>query len=236
VRDIFEWLRRTLLWRLPGEATAWDEIFRKRAEVDVLPHERPRIGGKLLDDWALQTICMCPSGGRVIVRRFPDSIRLTVSHPKYIESGASNVVEIRVDPQGEPYLYFDLILFQTEHYPGFGASAFYRAAQAALRAGFSRIDLLAAGGNGYKYTWSRPFNGYYSWARYGFNALLWPATLSRLASNPQLSACKELLDIIDVDPAWWKKHGDGCEMSFALRSTSRSWYTLNRYLAERGLK
>lgn len=164
------------------------------------------------------------------------AVVLTVLHPKYLEQNSRNRVEIRVDGSGDPFLYFELILFDAQAYPGFGAVAFYRAAQAAQRVGLTRIELLAAGGQGYKYSWTRPFNGYHSWARFGFDAPLWPTTLQKCAQVPHLANCRTLLDIIAVDPGWWKANGDGCDMAFDLRQGSRSRHTLLTYLKERGLK
>lgn len=237
MRKLSQWINRQVFWRLPGQKTAWDEIFRGRADVDILRHERPQIDGKDLDDWVLQTIAMCPAGGRVVVERQQAVILLEVIHPKFIEQGKSNYIEIRVDSAGSPYLYFDYILFDTKPYPGFGAVAFYRAAQAAQAAGFCRIELLAAGGDGYKSGgWVRSFNGYHSWARYGFNADLWLQTKRMLEAHPVLSGCKDVLDVIELDPEWWRQNGDGCEMHFDLRRGSRSWHTLITYLTERRLK
>lgn len=236
MRNVVEWVIRHVGWRLPSQRTRWDEIFRGAAVVHVLRHERPRINGTVLDDWLLQTISMCPAGGQLFVDVTSSAIKLTVVHPKYIEQGRRNLVEIRVDKAGNPYLYFDLILFKGKDYPGFGAVAFYRAAQAAKRVGFQRIELLAAGGAGYKHQWTRQFNGFHSWARYGFNAPLWPKTLQLLKGHPKLSNCRDLLDVINTDPEWWKQNGDGCDLTFDLRSGSRSWYTLAQYLKERGLQ
>ena len=222
MRSIIEGLKRFVVWRIPGQKTVWNGIFRGPADVDVLQHERPIINSKVMDDWVIQTLAMCPSGGRVIVTRQQDKISFEISHPKYIEQGKQNLIEIQVDSQGNPYLYFDFILFETQAYPGFGAVAFYRAAQAAQSAGFSHIELLAAGGKGYKANWTRVFNGYHSWARYGFNAKLWPETKALLIGHPTLEKCEEVLDIIDLDPDWWKKNGDGCDMVFDLHPKGRS--------------
>lgn len=236
MKVLFEWARRQVWWRLPGERTVWDDMFRGHARVDVLSHERPRLRTGLLDNWTLQSLAMCPAGGRLVVRQEPSAVVLTVLHPKYLEQNSRNRVEIRVDGNGDPFLYFELILFDAQAYPGFGAVAFYRAAQAAQRVGLTRIELLAAGGKGYKYSWTRPFNGYHSWARFGFDAPLWPTTLQKCAQVPHLANCRTLLDIIAVDPGWWKDNGDGCDMVFDLRQGSRSWHTLLTYLKERGLK
>lgn len=115
-------------------------------------------------------------------------------------------------------------------------SLFFRAAQATRRVGFLRIELLAAGGAGQKSAWARKFNGYYSWARYGFNTQFWSRALALAGRYPHLSRCRELLDVINIEPVWWKLHGDGCDLTFDLCPDSRSWYALSNYLSERGLK
>ncbi len=203
--------------------------------MKVKPGARPLVGERWLDDWMLQTIVMCPANGRVVVEQRKQAFVITGSHPEHMEPGGRNVVEIRIGSDGEPFLYFDWVLFSTQAGKGFGAVAFFRAAQAASRARFQRIDLLAAGGAGYKHQWTREFNGYHSWARFGFNAPLHASTLALIKDHPKLSGCTELLDIIDNDPEWWKQNGDGCELTFDLRSGSRSWYTLTKYLSEKEL-
>jgi hypothetical protein len=194
---------------------------------------RPKINGHVLDDWQIQTLAMCPSGGKVRVRHHQAEFTLEVTHPDLIETKRVNVVELRKDAN-EYYIYIDLVLFATSGLKGFGASAFLRMAQTAQQLGFQRIDLLAAGGAGYKHKWTRAFNGFHSWARFGFNATLWPETVARLQSSPHLQGCTELWEIIERDPGWWKDNGDGCDLSFDLRTDSRSWHTLYTYLEKKG--
>ncbi|WP_186139900.1 hypothetical protein [Burkholderia gladioli] len=237
MRSIVETFIRQVKWRTPAEKTKWDHFFRGKALV-VAPTIRPSVHKKFLDDWLLQSISMCPKGGAVYVAPLGRTgVALRVQHLRYIESGEENIIHLLVDQQNKPYVYFDMVLFSADLH-GFGAVAFYRAAQAAQRAGFDRIELLAAGGAGYKIRsqWSRSFNGFYSWARYGFDAPLHPETRIRLANIPQLAQASCLLDVLDIDPEWWRQNGAGSNLTFDLKSGSRSWYTLKNYLVSKGLK
>lgn len=231
MRYLREWFRRELLWRVKTHGSKWDSYFRGKAEVRIT--HRPKVNGHVLDDWQIQTLAMCPTGGKVRVRHHQAEFMLEVTHPDLIETMRTNVVELRKDANGY-YVYIDLVLFESSGIKGFGASAFLRMAQTAQQLEFQRIDLLAAGGTGYKNTWSRVFNGFHSWARFGFNAKLWPETLEKLKDYPHLQGCTELWDIIELDPDWWKANGDGSELSFDLRENSRSWHTLYTYLEKKG--
>lgn len=197
--------------------------------------DRPEVNGHELDDWQIQTLAMCPTGGTVKVRASSSEIVLIAEHPDLIEKNESNIVFIRRDASG-PYIYVELVLFASSSYKGFGATAFLRMAQTAQQLGFLRIDLLAAGGTGYKtaFGWSRAYNGFHSWARFGFNAKLWPETVAKLQNFPHLQGCADLLDIIERDPDWWKTNGDGSKLTFDLQENSRSWHTLYTYLGKKG--
>lgn len=228
MRYASEWGRRQA-WRL--RPTQHDVKFRGSAVARV--QVRPVIGSHLLDDWQLQTIAMCPSGGQLDVYLDSDAlgpyIRMSVRHPTLVVG--QNEVFLRLDANGLPFVYFDMIRFSGP--PGFGTTAFTRSAQTAARLGYRRVELLAAGGPTYKMgggQWAQPFNGHYTWARFGFNAALHPQTLANLAATGGPANCQTLLDVMDQDPTWWKQHGAGGEQVFDLDAGSRSWHTLFKYL------
>ena len=219
------------MWRLPYRRSQWDSLFRGKAQV--LAKQRPKIAGASLDDWQLQTLAMAPAGATVRAKVRQSEISLETTHDALIELNEINKVVLKRDAKGL-FIYVDLMLFSSAGKKGFGATAFLRMAQTAQRLGFERVDLLAAGGTGYKHSWSRSFNGYYSWARFGFDSDLWPATLAKLTTHGGPLGARTLLDIIESDPAWWKTHGDGCDLTFDLRRGSRSWHTLYTYLDMKG--
>jgi hypothetical protein len=104
--------------------------------------------------------------------------------------------------------------------PGLGSCAFYRAAQTAKRLGLAEITLLAGGGTGAKLApgegWNLQMIGYNVWPKLGFNAPIDAALAPLIAQTPALAQCTDVLEIIAIDPTWWKDHGDGCEMIFDL--------------------
>jgi hypothetical protein len=234
MRYLSEYFRRNVSWRLDDLGSKCDDYFRGKAEV--IATDRPTIYNKPLDDWQIQTLAMCPSGGSVYVDLLQNFGEFEISHADKIEKGYKNLIQLRQDTSGV-YLYIDLVLFDAADIEGFGATAFLRAAQMASRLGFSRIDMLAAGGRGYTRQWTRKYNGYYTWPRFGFNAPLQSPILSLIQGTAKFAGCLTVLDVVGRDPSWWQDHGDGCEMTFELQSNSRSWHTLYTYLNEkRGLK
>lgn len=230
---IHEWLIRNILWRCDSKQV--DRYLRGRAKVFLKDRRRPVIDAPI-NDWQLQTLGLCPAGGLVQVEVINDAIEIISYHPEFINSKIPIQIKLQIDISGEVFLYYDWVMLST-NIKGFGCVAFYRAAQVAQRLGISSVKLLAAGGAGYKYTWAEDskFNGYHSWARFGFDADLWPETILKIKEHPLLSACTKLSQIIDIDPGWWRDNGDGCEMVFDLRKGSGSWHTLQAYLKERQL-
>lgn len=225
MRYLEETLRRHIHWRL--RPTPRDSLFRGPATVRA--PQRPQLNGKPLDDWQLQTLAMCPTGGHVHVRYHrPSHITLESLHPDHIGQGNRNVVELKRDSNSR-FLYLEIVQFSSTA-SKIGRTAFFRLAETAMRLGFKRVELLAAGGTQYKNPWTQPFNGYYTWPRFGFDAELWPVTLAKLQGIQHLSGCQRLLDVMERDPEWWKINGDGSELTFDLQEGSRSWHTLYTYL------
>ena len=233
------WVWRNIYWRLKGERCVHDSYF--RGTCRFLVKNWPRIGGRELSRLELQALSMAPAGSTISVRVIDGELQMTIAHPDLILTGFENVVYLKHDQAlDEIYLYIDLVMFDGKVCPeGFGAVGFLRCAEMAYRLGFSRIELLAAGGADYKIanSWSRDdFNGYYSWARFGFNAELHSLTREMIKNDPGLSGCNDLADIIGRQPDWWWEHGGGGELTFDLQRGSRSWQTLYAYLESKDLR
>ncbi|HEX2907419.1 MAG TPA: hypothetical protein VHO69_11195 [Phototrophicaceae bacterium] len=130
------------------------------------------------------------------------------------------------------YLYNDFFA-TTEKGTGIGAEYFYNEVQAAARAGIGYIKVYAAGDRH-----SETFNGYYTWARFGYDAELdsinpflqrkIPAALGNPETMQQLMATKAGRD-------WWKEHGQSWDGAFDLRDDSLSRRVLENYMQERGI-
>ncbi|MBB3193229.1 hypothetical protein [Roseateles terrae] len=230
------WFWRNVLWRFADERCKHDEYFRRSCRVVFI--DKPALGGKAIDRFQIQSLSMAPAGATVVVKMQRDEIVMQVTHPKLIKKGYTNEFYIRADPDSqELYLYIELAMF-ADGPKGLGAVGFFRCAQVGCALGLARVDLLAAGGKSYKIAgeWNPGFNGYYSWARFGFNAPLHPLTAEAIAALPRLAGAKDLLEIIERDPHWWSLEGGGGEMTFDLRAGSRSWHTLPTYLSDNGYR
>lgn len=165
------------------------------------------------------------------------AVYLEARHPHFIINKwrDANYVELRRE-HDDYYLYLDYIWFSEDCPKGFGAVALLNMAYAAHTLGFSRIELLAAGGTGIKEgPWSEEFWGYESWPRPGFDAELQPKMLALTRVESHLNAMTHVSQIVQADLGWWKEHGDGWTMTFDLAQGSASWDTLYKFCKERGL-
>jgi hypothetical protein len=112
---------------------------------------------------------------------------------------------------------------------GVGVDVFTRQVEALRKAGFDRIETGAAGSKAE----SHYYNGYYTWAAFGYNARIpWDVTLpSKFASVKDLH---ELLSKPGGLEAW-KEHGHGFEGVFDLKPGSKSLEVLAAYRKHKGL-
>lgn len=171
-----------------------------RSEIDI------EIAGEILSPGALQKLAGCPAGGTVIVDNDPENFYLTVRHFEWIRNDAlnANQIVIRADELGY-YLYLEYIWFAEACPKGLGAVMLLKMAEEAQRLGFSRIELLAAGGSGIKQgPWNEAYWGYECW----------PPILALTKHVPHLAAYTRVSEIVEADLDWWKDHGDGWEMRF----------------------
>ena len=80
------------------------------------------------------------------------------------------------------------------------------------------------------------YNGYYTWARLGYQA---PLTRSELDDLPDaLSGATTIMDLMETDEGvqWWQVHGSSKTMVFDLIGESRSVQYLREYLRLKGIK
>lgn len=219
----------------PKPATTLDPLFSGAATI--LTDLDLDIGGTLVTDEQLQRLAGCPSDGTTTVTGDADAVYLESRHTEYILNRwrNANYVEIRRQDD-EYYLYLDYIWFSDKCPKGFGAVALLNMAYTAVELGFSRIELLAAGGTGVKgAAWSEQYWGYEVWPRLGFDTELQPPMLALTAREPHLKGMTHVSQIVRENLDWWKKNGDGWTMTFDLTPGSASWDTLYMFCKERGL-
>jgi len=79
----------------------------------------------------------------------------------------------------------------------------------------------------------RSNNGYYTWARFGFDAYLGP---EKVFLPPHLSRVKTTNDLmLNGGHLWWKQHGSQRSMVFDLAEDSSMMQVFQAYLKEKGL-
>jgi hypothetical protein len=107
---------------------------------------------------------------------------------------------------------------------GFGTQVFAGQVWALQRLGVSRIEAEIAGSA------ASPYNGYYTWARLGFNAPLTPEEQRRLP--PGLAGARTLHELLAREGglAYWRRHGSGREAVFELTPGSPHCAILSTYL------
>ena len=109
---------------------------------------------------------------------------------------------------------------------GLGVAAFTQQMKAAQQLGLTRFELWAAGD-----FFDRANNGYYTWARFGFDALL--TSQQRRSLPMSLSGSQTVNEVIQRGgQGWWKQAGSDTKMVFYLHPGSAMIKTLLRYLQE----
>jgi hypothetical protein len=111
---------------------------------------------------------------------------------------------------------------------GLGLKLFTRQVENATALGFKAISTEAARGTGY--------NGYYTWARFGYNAKLNAETRSVLP--PELKGARSMHELFRTQTGrdWWQSMGDTTSMRFNLSPNSAARRRLKDYTAERATR
>ena len=111
---------------------------------------------------------------------------------------------------------------------GLGTEIFASQVKAAADAGFEEIMTLAAGEPG------DDLNGYYTWARLGYDAPL-PKGASSASAQVQWPEVERVSDMMKTPErrAWWKANGGSFIGTFDLKKNSQSRKVLDAYVAEK---
>jgi hypothetical protein len=170
-----------------------------------------------------------PDGTLLDVAAWPqhqDAVRLVLTH-NWIYGAA--VRFIFRDVNGELAILNEHLQVRDDAPPGIATRMLAHLVREASRRGVRYIQAEAAGGPG------STFNGYYTWARLGFEGRLPPAAKTRLPKH--LAAAEYVLDLMALDGGreWWKAHGRTYEGTFDLTSGSRSLTVLRDYTLMRGI-
>ncbi len=159
----------------------------------------------------------------------PPGYYMTVVNGRVIAGGHKNKFGIVQREGGDADLFISDMhidhLYLSKHGapPLLGTLAFALCAITAMRAGLSRITLIAADGR-----YGGGYVGVKVWPKFGFDA---PLFEDETLGHPQLNGCKTVQDVIRVDPTWWDTHGTQRLMEFDLTPGSTSWQKMLLYLS-----
>jgi hypothetical protein len=259
---LMEWLRRQPLTKEAAEKIApktvilmagisnsprniRDEIsqqlFNAKSKVDYENLSETRSASKALfkrelTDEEFVKLSGVPDGGRITISSSARANQITIraNHPLYADESER---VIQKDGDGKLFIKNELLVLdkaKTEIYKGLGTRIFATEVLQATKLGVDYIKVFAAGS-----ARNPRFNGYYTWARLGYNAELSNAERDSLKAtlNPELRKAKTLLDLMKTEEGqnWWKENGEGGLMRFDLKTNSRSRKQLRNYLNEKNI-
>lgn len=157
-------------------------------------------------------------------------------------TGTANGVSVRAERHfrrnsaGQPVVYNAFFTAEDSSGrtgSGIGLKMFGTQVKNMRAAGFKSIGVTAAGSYG------QSFNGYYTWARFGYDGPLSPGYTARAAeagfTAPGGGAPRRVSDLMRTAAGrdWWKRNGSSMHMDFDLNKNSLSSRVLAAYVKER---
>lgn len=127
------------------------------------------------------------------------------------------------------------MFFARDEGTGFGITAFSEQVRSSVDLGISVITTLAGrSGTLDRHGRSSGMNGYYTWARFGYDAKLTDGFRRTLPS--EFSEAKTVQDLMTTERGreFWKQNGYQTNMTFDCTPESRSFKVLNAYLVSKG--
>lgn len=191
---------------------------------DILPHLDVESVAALVGAQGGSTVHVYASRSYdPIGNRHSDTVQVIIEHP-FIQDC---IRSIRIAPNGETVCSNDMFFLKKKNRGGgFGLNQFSAQVKACAEAGIHRIVTCAGRGGG--------MNGYYTWARLGYDATLNFDFRRRLPEEFKGANTVQDLMATPEGRAFWKKRGYQGTMSFELAPGSRSLQVLEAYFAEKG--
>ncbi|NHZ37693.1 hypothetical protein [Massilia rubra] len=126
-------------------------------------------------------------------------------------------------------LYIDTMMLRPDAPAGLCTVAFGLMAVTAWRLGFDHIQVYAAGRGPLCPRDSDAMIGYCIWPKFGFDA---PVNVAEMSRHPTVSmhGLCTVQEVVARTPEWWDACGSGRLMQFDLYPTSQSWSILIKYL------
>jgi hypothetical protein len=166
--------------------------------------------GQLVPDEQLAALAGALDGATVQLSTHGESLFFDVQHPDVVFQQRRSAR----DEAGRLYVRNLYLEKQPWGQPLLGLRALLRQIEAGQALGVAYLTTFATG-SAYEDGW----DGYYTWARYGFDAELPPDRQQLLV--PALSGCKTLNDVmLRAGAVWWRAEGVPLEMAFDLRLDS----------------
>jgi hypothetical protein len=137
----------------------------------------------------------------------------------------------RRDANGELYIWNHHFEKRHDAPPGVGLRSFKTQVEGARRLGVKRIELWAAGDLN-----DRSYNGYLTWAIFGFDAPLTPDEQQELALLPQVASAQTVNELFRRGGRdWWRVYGTARRMRFELSDDSSMMQIFRSHLKSKGL-
>jgi hypothetical protein len=183
--------------------------------------------GRFVSDDELAAAVGVLDGAALHVRVKGDQLLVTINHPWIVKQERS----FRRDRQGVLCIYNVHFEKRRDAPAGVGLESFRRQVAGARHLGVQRIELWAAG-----YAKDKDYNGYYTWARFGFDAPLNEKERRELYDWPGLSGALTLNDVVERGGLkWWRRSGTERTMCFELHRESRMSRIFRAYLLSKGI-
>jgi hypothetical protein len=187
------------------------------------------IFGKILTDREIGRLVGAPDGSTITMTRMLNGeLHLKVEHPWV------GIMTRSVWKEGDGSIQMKNILLElNDSAPkGAGTRIFAQQRNQARKLGVEYINTDAIGRKGADH------NGYYTWARLGYDGDIPPAVRSRMpAQFRDYETVHEIMLLGGREGReWWKEHGDSFEGYFDLSRGSISNQVLDKYMEIRGIK
>ncbi len=188
------------------------------------------LGRKRISDKNVATMAGALDGSLVQVETDGRAVRFHVHHPDV----RTQIRTLSRDSEGALYFYNNEFFKEDGAPGGLGTIAFARQAFQASELGIEYIKTEAIGN--YGSAKSNEANGYYTWARLGYNAQFSPEGSryfeSLLDKKRKIRDINDLMKTEDGREAW-RRYGGTTYMVFELDGRSKSMRTLRRYILEK---
>lgn len=187
-----------------------------------------RFFGKILTDKEITRLAGAPDGSRIkVLYSDANGVTLDIENDFYIETSTRTIS--KEIGSGKLVIYNENLRLKDTAPEAFGLRIFATEVRQAAALSIDHIQVLAGGNQGGN------MNGYYTWARYGFEARIPNSVLRNLPASLQKS--ETILDLFETEEGrrWWETFGRSVLMIFDLTQESRSLSVLEKCLLSKAI-